>query len=100
MVVTRWLPKLLEFLLEAAGDGAIMAGPVGTTPPMLDGGEMDPPPSGGATQPRAQGMASFAPESLAREKAKPTGYEENNHWLAARPQASRPWPVKKDEDFA
>jgi hypothetical protein len=26
-------------LLVAAGDGAIMAGPVGTTPPMLDGGE-------------------------------------------------------------
>jgi hypothetical protein len=35
---------------------------------------------------------------LAREKAKPTGYEENNHWLAARPQALRLWPVKKDED--
>jgi hypothetical protein len=45
-------------------------------------------------------MVRFAPESLAREKAKPTGYEENNHWLAARPQALRLWPVKKDEDFA
>jgi hypothetical protein len=28
-----------KHLLVAAGDGAIMAGPVGTTPPMLDGGE-------------------------------------------------------------
>ena len=52
------------------------------------------------TQPRARGMVRFAAESLAREKAKPTGYEENNHWLAARPQALRLWPVKKDEDFA
>ena len=59
-----------------------------------------PPPRGGTTQPRAQGTVCFAPESLAREKAKPTGYEENDHWLAARPQALRPWPVKKDEDFA
>jgi hypothetical protein len=45
-------------------------------------------------------MVRFAAESLAREKAKPTGYEENNHWLSARPQALRRWPVKKDEDFA
>jgi hypothetical protein len=78
--------------LEAAGNGAIMAGPVGTIPPKLMA-VSDPPPRGGTTQPRAQGMARFVPESLAREKAKPTGYEENNHWLAARPQALRLWPV-------
>ena len=52
------------------------------------------------TQPRAGPWSVFAPESLAREKAKPTGYEENNHWLAARPQALRLWPVKEVEDFA
>jgi hypothetical protein len=60
---------------------------------------MDPPASGGATQPRA-GHGSFCAESSAREKAKPTGYEKNNHLLAARPQTLRLWPVKKNEDFA
>jgi hypothetical protein len=59
-------------VLVAAGDGAIMAGPVGTTPPMLDGGEWTHLLDGGTTQPRAQGVVRLVPESLAREKAKPT----------------------------
>ena len=86
-------------MLEAAGDGAIMAGPVGPTPPMLDGGEWTHL-LAEAPHSRAQGMVRSAPESSAREKAKPTGYEKNNHLLAARPQTLRLWPVKKNEDFA
>ena len=42
-------------LLEAARDGAIMAGPVGAPPPMLDSG-VAPPPRGGTPHPRAKGM--------------------------------------------
>jgi len=66
---------------------------------MLDGGEWTHL-LAEAPHSRAQGPVCFASESLAREKVKPTGYEKNNHWLAARPQAFSLWPVKKDEDFA
>lgn len=46
-------------LLVAAGDGAIMAGPVGTTPPMLDGGEWTHLFAGGTTQAARAGRDSF-----------------------------------------
>jgi hypothetical protein len=55
-------------------------GPVGTTPPMLNGGEWthlstEEPHS------RARRAGSFLHQHRwAREKAKPTGYEKNNHW--------------------
>ena len=86
-------------VLTAASEGATLAGPVGTTPPMLDGGEWSHLLAGGTTQPRAQGEVRFAPESLARGKERPTGCEENNHWLAAESRALRLWRVKKDADF-
>jgi hypothetical protein len=47
-------------MLEAAGDGAIMAGPVGPTPPMLDGGEWTHL-LAEAPHSRAQGMVRSAP---------------------------------------
>jgi hypothetical protein len=49
----------LSEVLVAAGDGAIMAGPVGTTPPMLDGGEWTHLFTGGTTQAARAGRDSF-----------------------------------------
>ena len=88
--------KILEILLGAAGDGASMAdrwGPHRQLSMAVSG-----PTSLRRHHTAARRPRFVWPESLAREKAKPTGYEENNHWLAARPQALRLWPVKKDED--
>ena len=58
-----------RYLLVAAGDGAIMAGPVGTTPPMLDGGEWTRLFAGGTTQAARAGRDSLCQNRWrAREK--------------------------------
>lgn len=77
-----------------------MAGPVGTTPPMLDGGEWTHLIVEGATHSRARRAWFVLRQNRWRGKKRSQLAEENNRWLAARPQALRLWPVKKGEDFA
>jgi hypothetical protein len=60
LTTSREAGKTELWMLEAAGDGAIMAGPVGPTPPMLDGGEWTHL-LAEAPHSRAQGMVRSAP---------------------------------------
>ena len=63
----------------AAGEGAIFVGPVGATPPKLDGGEW--PPSQALTaQPRA-GRGRLRRGWSARGKRRSQLVTKRNHWL-------------------
>ena len=76
-------------LLIAASQPAIFAGPVWATPPMLSGGTWRS--SRHGPHSRARGSGRLRQEMFgAREKTKPTGYEENTHRLPARPTALPP----------